>query len=79
MELGIKSKLEIMVTWEYHCMESHILNGLFATEPSTNWLLSTVGLSTDSYQPLAYQLTYAARHHSVLQDSTGGARRQFAS
>ena len=50
--LGIKSNLEILVTWGYHYLQLHILNSLFAIEPSV--------------RGMAYQVTCEAHHHSVL-------------
>ena len=50
--LGIKSNLEILVTWGYHYMQQLNLNSLFAIEPPI-W-------------GMAYQVTCAAHHHSVL-------------
>ena len=49
---GIKFNLEIMLLLEYLYMQPHILNALFVTEPSI------LGM--------AYRVTYAAHHHSVL-------------
>ena len=48
----VKSNLEILVTWGYNCMQQHILNSLFAIEPSISGMVC--------------QVTCAARHHSVL-------------
>ena len=45
-------QLRILVTWRYHCIQQHNLNCLFAIEPSI--------------RGMAYQVTYAAHHHSVL-------------
>ena len=50
--LGIKYNLEILVTWRYHYVQQHNLNCLFATGPSI--------------RGMAYQVTCAANHHSVL-------------
>ena len=50
--LGIKSNLEILLIWRYHDMQQHILNRLFAIEPSN--------------RRMAYRVTFAAHHHSVL-------------
>ena len=47
----IKSILEILVTWGYHCIQQHNLNSLFAIEPSI--------------RGMAYQVTCAAHHRSV--------------
>ena len=50
--LDIKSNLEILVTWGYHYIQQHNLNSLLAIEPSI--------------PGMAYQVTCAAHHHSVL-------------
>ena len=51
-KLGIKSNLEILVTWGYHCIQQHNLNSLFAIEPSI--------------RGMANQVTCAAYRRSVL-------------
>ena len=50
--LGIKSNIEMVVTGGYHYMQQLNPNSLFAIEPSK--------------RGMAYQVTCAARHHSVL-------------
>ena len=50
--IGIKSNLEILLTWGYHYMQQLNLNSLFAIEPSI--------------RGMAYQVTCATHHHSVL-------------
>ena len=50
--LGIKSNLEILVTWGCHYIQQHNLNFLFTIE--------------QSICGMAYRVTWAARHRSVL-------------
>ena len=51
-DLRHQSNLEMLVTWGYHYMQQHNLNSLFAIEPSI--------------RGMAYQVTCAVHHHSVL-------------
>ena len=48
--IGIKSNLEILVTWGYHYIHQHNLNSLFAKEPSI--------------RGMAYHVNCGAHHHS---------------
>ena len=58
--LGIKSNLEILVTWGYHYIQQHNLNSLFAIEPSI--------------RGMAYQVTCTAHHHRFVLLSLIGVR-----
>ena len=51
-DVGLKSNLEILMTWWHHYMKQLNLNSLFAIEPSK--------------RGMAYQVIFAAHHHSVL-------------
>ena len=50
--LGIKSNLDVLATWGYHYIQQLNLNSLLAIEPSI--------------RGMAYQVTCAAHHRSVL-------------